>query len=125
MKQVELVRPEEGVSVVVLQGEHDLATKDHVWAVLADEIERNRAVVVDVSQAEFVDSSVMDNLACAHRDAAARGSRLVLQVGGAPIVRRALELSGLMHALDVAHDRAGAINAAVSSAASHHPRGSR
>ena len=78
-------------------------------ALLTHEIANFDLVVVDVSEATFIDSSVIHNLFRADRLATERGSRLVLQIGTAPIVTNALEISGLLQCLDVAHTRAEAV----------------
>lgn len=49
------------------------------------------------------------NLVQTDRAAAPFGSRFVLQVGTAHIVRRALEVSGLLDRLNVVHTRAAAV----------------
>jgi hypothetical protein len=50
------------------------------------------------------------NLAIAHRLALSRGSRFRLQLGTAPVVRRALEISGLLEYLDCVPDREQALS---------------
>lgn len=108
--RVELSHPVPGAVVAALLGEHDLATSGELRTLLAREVERNEVVVVDVSAVDFLDCSVLACLARADGAATAHGSRLVLQVGTAPIVRRLLDLSGLLDSLSVAHTRAEAID---------------
>lgn len=84
-------------------------TERQLAALLGDAVADNDLVVVDVSAAEFVDASFLHNLVVADRAATARGSRFVLQMGTAYIVRRALEVSGVLESLDVAHSRDEAV----------------
>ena len=105
MDGIEVSHPSDGVTVVELRGEHDGGTKAEVAALLTGEVATNALVVVDVSEALFIDSSLLHNLVRADRAATARGSRFVLQMGTAHIVRRALEISGLLTHLDVAYSR--------------------
>jgi anti-anti-sigma factor len=109
MDEIEVTHPGESVAVIALHGEHDLLTREEIAALLAGEVLGNDLVVVDVSDAKFVDASFLHNLAIADRAASGRGSRFVLQMGTADIVRRALEVSGLLESLKVAHSRQEAV----------------
>ena len=115
MKDIDVSHPGESTAVVALRGEHDLTTNHEIADLLAREVSNNDIVVVDVSDALFIDSSFLHNLVRADRDARARGSRFVLQMGTAPIVRSALRISGLLEHLDVADSR-GAATAPVAAA---------
>ena len=106
---VEVSRPKVGAAVVELRGEHDLASRSEIRELFASVVEANDLVVVDVSEAAFIDSSMLHNLASAHRLAQSRGSRFRLQLGTAPVVRRALEISGLLEYLDCVPDREQAL----------------
>lgn len=109
LEDVQVERPMPGGAVVTFTGEHDLATKDAVEALLGSLIEESDHVVVDVSAAEFVDSSMIHILFKADRAARLRGSTFRLQIGTAPIVRKALELGGLLEQLDCASTREEAL----------------
>ena len=102
---VDVLRPRVGAAVVELRGEHDLATRSEIHDLFTSLVEENDLVVVDVTEAHFVDSTFLLNLAKAHRLAESRGSRLCLQLGTAPIVHRALEVSGLLEHLECVTDR--------------------
>ncbi|MCY7301469.1 MAG: STAS domain-containing protein [Thermoleophilia bacterium] len=112
MQGVEVIRPADNTAVLALHGEHDMATKEELARLLSDEISANDLVVVDVSDAAFVDSSFLHNLVKADRLASDRGSRFVLQMGTARIVRAAIEVSGLLAVLDCAHSRDEALSKA-------------
>ena len=98
-----------GAAVVELCREHDLSTKDKLSALLASLVEQHELVVIDVSEADFIDSSVLNNLAQADKLAKQHGSHVRLQLGTAKIVRTALEISGLLAVLDCASDRQEAL----------------
>jgi anti-anti-sigma factor len=116
-RETHVLRPSFGQAVVELNGEHDLETRETLAALLASLIEENELVVVDLSQAEFIDSSVLHNLLKADRLARARGFRLRIQLGTAAIVEKALELSGLLDCLEVVPDRERALDLAPTRAA--------
>ena len=109
LQDVRVERPRAGAAVVVFTGEHDLTTSEHVEALLVSLIGENDLVVVDFSEAEFVDSSTIHTLVKSHRAAGPRGSTFRLQLGTAPIVHRAFELSGLLELLDWVRSREDAL----------------
>ena len=66
-------------------------------------------VVVDVSEAQFIDSSVIATLFESARTAKQWGTTFRLQMGTATIVKRALEVSGILDVVDVARSREQAL----------------
>jgi len=123
MEDVEVTHPGGRTAVIELHGEHDCATKRELADLLACEVSHNDIVVVDVSDAHFIDCSFLHNLVRADRDARARGSRFVLQMGTAPIVRSALRFSGLLEQLNVADSRGAAIAPLATASQEHVSRG--
>jgi anti-sigma B factor antagonist len=109
IRDVVVLQPNPGQAVVELTGEHDLVTKDALRELLASLIAENDLVVVDLSAAEFIDSSVLHNLALADRLALEHGSHFRLQCDTEPIVRTALEISGLLSHLECVSDRESAL----------------
>jgi len=97
------------VAVVECHGEHDLTTKAEMSELLSRVIRDNDLVVVDVSQAAFVDSSFLHVLLTADRDARSRGKRFRLQVGSAALVSKAIEYSRVLDSVDHARTREAAI----------------
>ena len=89
--------------------QHDLSTSESVEALLGSLIEENELVVVDFSEAEFVDSSTLHALIKSHSAANQRGSTFRLQLGTAPIVHRAFELSGVLKLLGCSPTREEAL----------------
>ncbi len=110
LQDIRVERPTPDAAVVEFTGEHDLADADRIQSLLESLIERNAVVVADFSEAQFVDSSVLRTLFRAHRAAESRGSGFRLQLGTAPIVERAFELSGILSHLSCSESRAEALN---------------
>ena len=109
LPDVNEVRPREKVVVLEFRGEHDMTTKAELNGLLARLIGENDHVVVDVTEAQFIDSSFINSLLVADRLASERNKTFRLQMGTAPIVRRALEISGILDRVSVAFNREGAI----------------
>src|ERR1041384_6248009 len=82
--------------IVSLEGEHDVASKTETESLLTKLIADNDRVVVDLSRATFVDSTIITLLYRADEAARARGHSFGLLLGTEPIVERALELSGVL-----------------------------
>jgi len=112
MQDVEVSRPSVHTAVIALHGDHDALTKDELARLLLDEIAANDLVVIDVTDAKFVDSSFLHNLIKADRFARSRGSGFVLQMGTARIVRSAIEITGILHSLAWAASREEALGMA-------------
>jgi anti-anti-sigma regulatory factor len=68
-------------------------------------------VVIDLTGAEFIDSSVIHVLAQADRLARVRGSNVRVQLGMEGIARRALEITGMVDQLNCVVDRNEALAA--------------
>ena len=106
-------RSEPGVAVIALTGEHEAYSTPRVAGGLEALVGEGLAVVVDLTQAEFLDSTIVAALLRAHREAEARGQRfaVVLDDSTGWSVRRLFELTGLQEVFAVAPDRAGAVAA--------------
>ena len=109
LRDVRVEQPRAGAAVVVFTGEHDAFTSEPVEELLGSLIEEHELVVVDFSEAEFVDSATIFTLVKSYRAAQQRGSTFRLQLGTAPIVARAFELSGMLELLDCAGSREEAL----------------
>jgi anti-anti-sigma factor len=101
--------PGDGVVVVEFTDEHDLTTKEAVRALLARLIDENDLVVVDVTDAQFIDSSFVHNVLLADQTAKEKGKTFRLQLGTAPIVQCALGMSGILDVISTARSREEAI----------------
>lgn len=82
------------LSVVRLHGEHDLATRDGLLSALASELEE-ADLVIDVSQATFVDSSTLHAIVSTEKLARSLGRQLVVVAAATCVARRPLEICGL------------------------------
>ena len=112
LQDIRVERPAPDAAVAEFTGEHDLADADRIQSLLESLVEKNAIVVADFSEAQFVDSSVLRTLFRAHLAAESRGSSFRLQLGTAPVVERAFELSGILGHLSCWESRAEALNGA-------------
>jgi len=100
---------ESRVAVAQLLGEHSLAD-DWPYESLIDQlVSTHDLVVVDVSRAHYIDSSLIWALFRCSRNAAAWGSTLRLQIGAEAAVRRRLEICGALERFEVAASREEAL----------------
>jgi anti-anti-sigma factor len=95
----------DGVAVVALEGEMDLAAAEALRGVVdgAD----GRGLVLDLEAVTFVDSAVLKELLRARAELSARGVRLILASPPRP-VRRLLELTRTSELFETADDAAEA-----------------
>jgi len=103
------------VLAVVVEGEHDIYTAPALRERLDEALAREGGgVVVDLTAATFVDSSILGALLDARRRAQERSQGFVVQVGAGaePGVQRILDITGLIPVLPVVGDREAAIAAA-------------
>lgn len=108
----------DGVEIVVLKGEHDLGSLPLVRGALEAATGEDQALVIDLSQATFVDSSILGAVLEARRQASEAGRGFAVACDGASEpVRRVLEVTGLSEELPVHPNREAALEAlAVASA---------
>ena len=106
---IRIERPAADTAVAVFLGEHDIASGKELKSLLEALVEENDLVVVDFSEATFVDSMTMHVLVTAHAAARVRGKTFRLQIGTADIVHRAFELTGVMTRLDSVKSREEAL----------------
>src|SRR5215208_3842031 len=102
------------VVIVVVEGEHDIYTAPTLRERLEEALGKGGGVVVDLTGATFVDSSVLGALLDARRRALDASQGFVVCVGEQvePGVRRILDITGLVPVLPVVNGRAEAIEAA-------------
>ena len=105
LEDVQVTSPQSGVAVVSVINELDLATRTEFSALLHALIRQNELVVVDFSEALFLDSSILKVLIEAHKLALERGSRLCLQLGEDCAVKRTFEIAGILDVLSWAQSR--------------------
>lgn len=104
----------DGVAVVVVQGEHDVYTAPTLSEQLDALLEEGLPIVIDLTPATFVDSSVLRVLLETRRQADERGIgfAVALGQGDSGPVRRVLDITGLVPVLPVHAGRDDAIEAA-------------
>jgi anti-sigma B factor antagonist len=101
---------EDGSPVVVVAGEIDMATAPMLQRELSAAIEGgDRAVVLDLCDVTFFDSSGLRIAIVAHRDLGEQGRRLAVVCDPAGHVRRTFGLAGMADLLDLHPSRAAAL----------------
>ncbi len=106
---IEVEQPDVGRAVVVFKGEHDLTQVEALGERLSALVAENELVVADFSDAEFVDSSVINLLLETKREAEARQRRFRIQMGTECIVYRVFELAGVLSFLECVSSREEAL----------------
>jgi len=102
------------VVVIVVEGEHDIYTAPTLRERLDEALGRGGGVVVDLTAATFVDSSILGALLDARRRAQEQQRGFVVSVGSEvePGVQRILDITGLVPVLPVVNGREAAVHAA-------------
>ena len=107
---VEPLAPAEGIALIVLRGELDMAATPSVRSHI-DAAASGRGLVLDVSEVTFVDSSILKELLRAATELDRYGTRLVL--AGVPVsVQRLLDLTRTAGLFTIAPDRDAALRLA-------------
>jgi anti-sigma B factor antagonist len=96
--------------IVRLVGEHDLATLETVRGHLAG-VPAGDALVIDLSSASFLDSSVLGAIVDAHSRCADAGGRFGMVVPEGSFAARLVDLSGLAERLPVYRSERDALTA--------------
>jgi anti-anti-sigma factor len=91
--------PRPDAVVIELGGEHDLSSEPDLEAALERCLDVYSHVIVDISAAEYIDSSTIGLLLRAKRRADAEHHKFNLVLGTAPIVERILEVAGVLPTL--------------------------
>jgi anti-anti-sigma factor len=98
------------IAVLCLEGEFDLANAPQIIEqgerLLADD----KQLILDLSDATFIDASVIDALSRLGAEASKNGRTVVLQLGTAPIVERVIQICNIDRVLPRAHTRPEAID---------------
>jgi anti-sigma B factor antagonist len=111
--EIALERTHSGLAVLTISGEHDLSTAPNLRRRLDALLDERTGVVLDLSPATFIDSSILGVILDGKRRAAAAGLGFaVLQSDGAEPVMRVLDVTGLKAELPVHDGREQAVSAA-------------
>ena len=98
---IEVRSPQPGAALVVLSGEHDLYSADRLRQTLDDVLLGSEHLIVDLSQAEFIDSTIIGVLVQTMNRAGGVDRKFTIVLGTAPIVQRTLEITGVLALFDV------------------------
>jgi anti-sigma B factor antagonist len=112
--ELALERTDAGLTLLTITGEHDLSTAPELRRRLEKLLNERMGVVVDLSRATFIDSSILGVILDGKRRAAeAKVGYAVLHANGADPVDRVLEVTGLRAELPVHTARDAATSAAL------------
>jgi len=107
-----VVERDQDAWVVTLRGEHDISTNPSLDDALHEAFGRGSKVVVDLSEVEFIDSSVLRALAYGRKEAVEHAEHeLVIVAPSGSFVSRVLRLTGIDRMIGVYETRADAIAA--------------
>jgi anti-anti-sigma factor len=107
--EVRVARVGDDIAVVSLLGEHDFARAAEIKNTLRCLLEDSAVIVVDLSETEFIDSSVIFALVDGKLLASEYGSRIGFQIQAGTPVHRALEICGLLEVWPVYGSRREAV----------------
>lgn len=96
---IDVRRPRPDTALVALAGEHDLNSAAELGETLSLALDRCTHLIVDLSSAEFIDSSTITALVTAKKQADHAGCRFNLVLASTPVVERALEITGVLPVL--------------------------
>lgn len=97
---IDVRRPKPHIALVVLGGEHDLDSAPLVEQATEEALLTCSHLIIDISPVQFIDSSIINLLVQLKKDADAKDCRFNLVMGTAPGVERALEICGVLPALN-------------------------
>jgi anti-anti-sigma factor len=113
--EIALDHADGGVAVITFSGEHDLNTAPELRERLTQAIAAGDPLVVDLSGAAFIDSSIIGAVLDARRQAQEKNVGFAVALsGGAQPVERVLEVTGLTSTLPVHDSREAALEEARS-----------
>jgi len=85
----------DNIVAISLEGEFDRANSFLISEQAEQALDEDKHLILDLSGASFIDSSTIHALVQAQNAAAKQGQVIVLQLGTAATVERALQLSGI------------------------------
>lgn len=108
--EITLERTDAGISVLTISGEHDLNTAPDLRRRLEELRDGGESVVVDLTPATFVDSTILGVILEGRRQAIEGGCGFAVAQGdGVAAVARVLEITGLREELPVHKSRDSAL----------------
>ena len=106
---IRVVPETDEIVAVCLEGEFDLTNAPSFRDAADRVLEHGDGLILDLSEATFIDSSVIHVIVRAAEAADGSQRAVVLQLGTAAIVERALEIANIEQVLPRAHDRQEAV----------------
>jgi anti-anti-sigma factor len=98
--RVSIFWPRPAVALVVLEGEHDLASVSRVEEALGDALLTCSDLLVDLSSAQFIDSSTIHLLVRMKKEADSQGCSFRLVLDGSPNIEHTLAICGVLGSLN-------------------------
>ena len=98
---IEVRSPQPDAALVVLVGEHDLYSADEVQQTFDQSLAVCDHLIVDLSTAEFIDSTIIHVLLQTKKNAIELDRKFNVVLGTAPVVERILEVTGVVPLLNV------------------------
>jgi anti-anti-sigma factor len=108
--RVEISWPRPDTAVVVLEGEHDLESAPRLEQAMGNALLTCSTLLVDLSSAQFIDSSTINVLVNMKAEADNRGCRFRLVLDGSPTIEHTLAICGVLEPLN----RVTSIDAGIS-----------
>ena len=119
---VRVVPETDEIVAVCLEGDFDLGNAPALGTEVGRALENGNDLILDLSQATFIDSSVVHVLVNASRAAIGSKRAVVLQLGTAPIVERVLESAEIERVLPRVHERREAVRIIQEKAETVYPK---
>jgi anti-anti-sigma factor len=98
---IELRWPQPGTALIVMSGEHDLASAPALQQTIDVAFSECSHLIIDISDTTFIDSSTIATLIRARERADGETREFNVVLGTAAIVERALEVSEVIPLLNV------------------------
>ena len=93
---IEVRSPRPGAALVVLAGEHDLHSAAGLQGTLNDMLFGAEHLIVDLSRAEFIDSTIIGVLVQTMKKADGLDRKFTVVLGNSPAVQRILDITGVL-----------------------------
>jgi len=98
---IEVRSPQPHAALVVLAGEHDLHSADEVQQTFDRSLAVCDHLIVDLSTAEFIDSTIIGVLLQTKKKAVELDRKFSVVLGTAPAVERILNVTGVVPLLNI------------------------
>ena len=98
---IEVRSPQPHVALVALVGEHDIYSADEVQQTCDQSLAVCDHLIVDLSTAEFIDSTIVGVLLQTKKNAIELDRKFNVVLGTAPVVERILNVTGVVPLLNI------------------------